>query len=298
MNFQLANAAYIELRNLLCSVVHKDAFGEITLAPPKHDSDELSFLRLAGWTYSFVYEAGRNAVRFLAEINPPDAGNSIEERRAHIEIIHHLRTWAFHSLGLDDSRDRELSRKVHVWFYDTCGKYPPNSEDEWRKCFRRLCEILLALSRHSMHVATPLCTEGDPDREAILDAFRRQISRDWAPKDFDDLLTAACLRLGISGLDKTKFRNQRLKEWQQLVREYPDETTMRDAVVRRIEKDLLDHARQMLPISSIEIMEAFELGPGPQLLRAIRIAHASFEAGVVSRRELLDCINRELHLGK
>ena len=291
MTFAGLNAAFVDLRNSVRSFVGDNALQEITIRPPASDGDELSFVRLVAWCYAFVFESGRVTVPYLLRLSQSLPGNAFDNDRV-TTLVHDLRTWNFHNLGYDSERDAEISRRVQRWFRQTCQSYPPHEVGEWRDCFVELTgdvrSVILLCQR-----ATTMILADPQDGEAATNDLRRRVDRAWPPHEFHRLLGDIAIRLG-SRIDLKKFTATRLHRWRTVLENVPDSDDPEDHVIRMIERDLLEHYAQILPIDGRDVMQTLGLDPGPEVGAALRHARRLFSAGIRDRAKLLEHLQREV----
>ena len=284
MTFTSLNAATTALWSSLRSFVGDSAVNEILVRPPAAEDDEASFLRLVAWAYVMTFEAGRVAVPYLLEIsrfqyekrpNPKEARN----------LIHALRTWSFHNLGFSNERDADMSRRVQLWFIDSCGQNPPADANAWRSCFQALCAEVETIVAHCQHAMTTVLSSSD-DGEAATADLRRRIDRAWPAHKFHTHVDDAAVRLGIT-VDATKFSAPRLAKWQRFLESLPEGDEPVTHMIRLVERDLLDYTADVLPIDGRDVMSVLGLSSGPDVGSALRFARELYQSGIRDREDLL-----------
>ena len=290
MTFASVNAAVLDLTNSLRAFVGKGAIGDITVRPPSGERDEASFLRLVAWSYAFAFEAGRVAIPYLMELPAGRAAASLDPVAAR-ELVRALRTWSFHNLGFGSDRDAAMSRRVQRWFMETCGEYPPRNEGHWNSCFVALCTEVLVLVNHCQGAMTYVLAAPD-DGETTTADLRRRIDRAWPAHEFHKLVADASTRMGIV-VDARLFSASRLGRWQEFLKNLPDRDDLMGHVGRVIERDLLEHAVDVLPIDGRDIMEALDLEPGPAVGAALYRARELFRGGIRDSTQLLEVLRKE-----
>ena len=285
MTFAALNAAVTDLRNSLRSFVGEDAVGEITVRPPAGDGDEASFLRLVAWSYALVFEAGRVTIPYLLELTDgaPERSAGLREAR---DLIHDLRTWSFHNLGFERTHDISISRHVQRWFLKTCGACPPDGPDAWRSCVLALCAEVGTIVVHCKGALTNVLCSAD-DGEAATADLRRRIDRTWPAHKVHSFVGDAAIRLGIS-VDSKKFSASRLATWQTFLKSLPDRDDPEGCMIRMIERDLLEHATQLLPIDGRDVMKSLGIGPGPEVASALGRAREIYRSGIHDPKVLLE----------
>ena len=284
MSFPVLNAASVELRNSLRSFVGATAIEEVTVAPPAGDQDEVSFLRLVSWSYVLLFEAGRVSIGYLLEL--PPAGDRARDPKGAKALVHDLRTWSFHNVGFGSEREIALSRRVRRWFIETCGACPPHDNQAWSMCFLALCDEMQAVVVHCQRAMTTVL-QGEDDGEVATADLRRRIDRAWSAGQFQELMGDVALRLGIE-VDTRKFCERRLTNWRTYLECLPEDDVLVDRLTAMMERDLLAHVEDVLPVNGREIMDFFGVDPGPDVGRALRLAQKLFRDGLRGRQAILD----------
>lgn len=287
MTFATLNVAVTDLRTSLASFIGPLALEEISVRPPVDGRGEISFLRLVSWSYVLVFEAGRISIPFLLRTS-----GAYERQRKSIELIRALRTWCFHNLGLARDRDVQVSRLVHRWFLDTCGKTPPDLDADWNECFDQLCDVVRELVDQCQRAVGEVLSSPD-DGQSVIDDLRRRITRLWPAEIFDGMVGDLAVRLGIR-IDIVKFRTPRLDAWRSFVHDVPEDDDPAEAVARVIERDILQYESGVLPISGSDVMAHFDLPPGPLVGMLLRYARELFGAGARDEDELWHRLERRL----
>lgn len=280
MTFSELNVSVTDLRDSLASFVGPSALSEISLRPPDDGGGEVSFLRLVAWSYVLIFEAGRVSIPFLLR-----SSGTYDKQRESLELIRDLRTWCFHNLGFASDRDRDLSRRVHRWFHDVCRQSTPDVDASWNRCFEKLCALVSEVVGECRQAANVVLFSPD-DGQALIEDLRHRIERYWPPHRFDELVGDAAYRLGVS-INVVKFRGPRVDAWRLLLLNIPEEDDPIEVVERRIEGDLLEYERSLLPISGNDVMERFGLLPGPEVGDTLRLARELFAEGTRDKADLL-----------
>lgn len=287
MTFSALNVAVGDLRRSLASFVGTNALAEVTVRPPVDGQGEISFLRLIAWSYVLIFEAGRISIPFLLR-----SVGAYQGQRESLELIRALRTWSFHNLGLDRDRDLELTRQVERWFLHTCGQSPPDDQVSWNACYDCACELVNEVVQQCRRAAADVLSSDDGGETVIKD-LQHRIERSWASHRFDTLAGDVATRLDIR-VDVTKFRQQRLNAWRYFLLGLADDDDPVESMERLMERDLLEYADSVLPISGRDIMMAFDLPPGPEVGSILRLARELFAAGTRNRQDLLAALQERL----
>ena len=289
MRFAELNAAVAELRRSLRSFVGETALGEIHIRPPARENDEASFMRLVNWSYVLLFEVGRVTVPYLMKL-PGVTVHAVERLQEGRGVVHDLRTWGSHNIGFSSERDAAISKRVSVWFLAQCKATEPRDEDAWRLCFERLCSEVGMIVEHCRTALASIA--GDVDEKGTIDELRHRLDRSWPPERFDEIVADTCTRLGVS-LDVPGFRGQRLAKWREFLATVPDADDPRGAITRLIERDVVDHTNDVLPINGEDVMASLDLPPGPPVGDALHRARELFRSGIRDRQQLLERLQLE-----
>lgn len=277
------------LRRSLHNYVGENALKEIHVRPPAGEDDEASFMRLVNWTYVLLFEAGRVTIPYLMKLQ---GGTPVRFREIkEVRTVHDLRTWISHNVGFSSKRDVAISMRVSRWFLVLCRTTEPDNGNAWRVCFNGLCREVGMIVKHCQS-ALELVVRDEDGMDAI-DDLRQRVDRSWSTHQWDSLVGDICVRLSLR-IDIPRFRNPRLSEWSHFLDTVPEEDDPKQAVVRIIERDLLNHASDILPIDGRDVMSALGLGPGPAIGSALQHARELFRSGVRGRAQLLERI-KEWH---
>lgn len=248
MNFAEIHNLYLDFKRRLTSIVGKEVFPEITVNPPKGDSDELSFMRLVAWGYVLVFESGRGAFGFLRKLPPLN-----ESSGTLIPHLHALRTWASHNLVFDKKRDIKTVRIATVWLLSKCETGSPSTSAHWKTCFEALAYDLKEILESA--IAACDCFDKRDDRDDLIAEFQRTLDRNWDAYVFDEYAEQAMQRFGYDGLSAMELRASHLDAWRKIVLASVDEESIKRNLTIRIENDVLSIMASSLPVVSKELGE-------------------------------------------
>ncbi len=289
MKFQELNAEFTRLRSLLCTFVSEDAISEISVHPPASD-DEASFLRLIAWSYVLIFESGRVTIPYLLKL-PSREDHSQADLQSARDLVHDLRAWHFHNLGYSTERSIAISRKVNKWFIKSCGANPPKDRKGWRSCFECLCaEVSAVLTQCQDALELAMAESGNENH--IIDGLKYRLDRNWQAARFDEIVSDVTTRIGQT-LDVPRFRQYRLEKWREFFETIPKHDDPEAAIVRLIERDVLNHFESMLPIDGNDIIDVIGLEPGPDVGDALSNARRLYRLGITGRGELLERLKQD-----
>jgi hypothetical protein len=127
-----------------------------------------------------------------------------------------------------------------------------------------------------------------------LQDWLRRLQRSWPAAAFDPLIDDAKSRLGRNALDVVAFRNRHLSRWRQHFDMLEDGFDFDREAMLLIEKTLLDDGTTVLPISGREIIEAFQLHPGPVVGRLLEEARRHCAVHPCNAEEVLEHLSTRL----
>ncbi|WP_204128261.1 hypothetical protein [Pseudomonas ogarae] len=245
MNFAEIHNLYLDFKRRLTSIVGREVFPEITVNPPKGDSDELSFMRLVAWGYVLLFESGRGAFGFLKKLPPlSDTGGPL------VPHLHALRTWASHNLVFDKKRDIRTVRIATVWLLSKCETGSPSTSDHWKVCFEAIATDLKDVLEGA--IAACDCFDKRDDRDNLIAEFQKCLDRNWDAYVFDEYVDQAFQKFGYAGLSATEIRASHLEAWRKIV-VVSDEEAIQRNLTMRIENDVLNIMASSLPLISKEL---------------------------------------------
>ncbi|MDE0224546.1 MAG: hypothetical protein OXP28_05355 [Gammaproteobacteria bacterium] len=236
-----------------------------------------------------LFEAGRVTVPYLMKL-PGMAGQAVERLQEGRGVVHDLRTWSSHNIGFSSERDAAISRRVGVWFLARCKATEPRDEGAWRLCFESLCSEVGLIMEHCRNALASIAA--DEDEAGAIEELRHRLDRSWPTDRFDEIVADTCTRLGVR-LKVPGFRDQRLAQWREFLATVPDSDDPRGTITRLIERDVVDHTNDVLPIDGEDVMAVLDLAPGPAVGNALRRARDFFRSGIRDRNQLLDRLQRE-----
>jgi hypothetical protein len=289
VGFSDLNASYCDLRDGLRAQVSGQAMGDVNIRPPSGDSDEGSFLRLTGWCFALLFEAGRVVLPFLLALPSPSTGAVGQEAQSHRstrELVQKLRTILSHNIGFEEGHELGIRRAVSQWFVETCHEVSPTSPVAWQACFQRLSADVRDLLLYCNSILSAIASSSSEDRALVLEDLRSRLARDWQAHEFDPLIEDAAARLGEK-IDARAFREVRVANWRRFLAALPVSASPKLEMERVIDGEVAEHFRHMLPVRTTEIMSALHLEPGPSVKRAVELARQIFASGVRNREELL-----------
>jgi hypothetical protein len=291
MTFQHLNSLYVDLRDGLRAQVDPASMGDLNVRPPASDADEASFSRTTGWCYALFYEAGRTSIPFFLNLPGFSTEGIVKAHGSTLRVVHALRTFLSHNLGFSNEHDLGIRKAASHWFVESCDAVFPINDQQWKACCARLCGDAGAVLAHCSAILSACASA--PERDIIFARLRLRIRRDWPAHIYDQLVADAAARMGES-INARVLREQRLNHWRKFAEALADDADVEAEIERLIEKDVLEHFRARLPITSRELIVALSLLPGPDVRAALEIVRRAFDGGVTVRSELIEAVRTQL----
>ena len=169
--------------------------------------------------------------------------------------------------------------------------YPPEGVEAWRICFSTLCSEVGLIVAYCQNAMTTVLSAAD-DGDAATADLRRRIDRAWPAHEFHKLVGDAAIRLGIT-VDAVRFCGSRLARWRKFLETIAEPDDLPAHMVRMIERDLMDHVADLLPIDGRDVIDHVGSAPGPDVGEALLRARELFRSGIVDPTDLLECLKNE-----
>ncbi|WP_141683506.1 hypothetical protein [Streptomyces sp. F-7] len=259
-------------------------FGSVSLAIPDIDgAPELAFIRAASWLYVHYFEAGRVSVRFLIQ--------RTAREDEHMTLVHALRTWSQHHLDPTSHRDIQISVTCEQWFDGRCGTRLPRTDEHWGT----LLESLLAEAAGFLAKLVELVSavESAEERDIICQQWEDRLKRNWPAHRYHNVISAVAADIGRNELDPVAFYNRNGQVLRDRLKELSDDCDFETEVRKLVERALLTETARVLPITGLDVMDSFGLGPGPQVGRLLAHARKIYDDQPCSREVLLERMKAE-----
>ncbi|MEU4383228.1 hypothetical protein [Micromonospora echinofusca] len=266
-------------------------FNSVSLSLPNVDgTPELAFIRIVSWLYVHYFEVGRVGVRFLVRRNARLAGQG--QGDGHLDTVHALRTWSQHNLNLTGDHDAHIALTCGDWFVNRCGTRLPRTDDHWTALLTALLREAHAFFERLLELLAAI--EEDADRDVICQQWEDRLNRDWPAHRYHSLIATVASDLGRDALDPKSFYDRHghsIREGLKLVSEDGD---LEDETRKLIERALLAEAVSVLPITGRDVIDYFDISPGPEVGRLLECARRLYSDQPSDRAALLVRIKNEL----
>ncbi len=262
-----------------------EVFGMVSLSVGNLVPFEFGFLRAVSWLYALYFEAGKVNVEFLLEQLAAYGIDHSENQISHIEIVQQMRTYLQHNLDPTKEQNRTIQYACEHWFLEQCKTPVPTTGTHWRLC-------LLSILQGALDFLTALrdCIryiEQDEGCQEILQRWEFRRQRYHPPHEFDRLISIAAVDIGRENIDAVRLRNRYYQKW---TKELDVQQGSYDFEVegrKLIEHALLTEMTPVLPITGKDIIEEFNLAPGPQVGELLKVARKLYTNEPCSRDRLL-----------
>jgi hypothetical protein len=258
---------------------------------PELRHPELGFWQSVAWLYALYYEVVKVDSVFLCaklEAYELDADHAAREHRARVG---RLRTYLQHNLDYTREHDRETRRACESWFHTACGTRVPNSDEAWRGCLARLLEDAVAFLALLTEAVRRI--EQDDAHEQIRDEWVRRVDRHHEPQEFDALISITARDMGRDGINVIELRRRFYDKWITTLRFLADDYVFEKEARRLIEHAILNEAAPGLPITGEDMLQAFDIEPGPEVGRLLQRAKQLYEVSPMSGEDLLERLRSE-----
>jgi hypothetical protein len=255
-------------------------FGAVSVRlPDVNGPAELAFIRTASWLYVHYLEVGRISVNFLSQ------RSSSQFSKSHINVVRCLRTWSQHNLDVQSKSDALTTDTCSDWFQRNCGTRHPRLEEHWST----LCECLLleAQSLFDQIEAEIERIEGEDCREQVLRQWEDRLNRTWPAFRYHELIQIVAADLGRTGVDPVAFFQRYGATFTSGMTLLVDDCDFEVEARKLIEKAMLSEVSSVLPLTGSDVMQEFEMPPGPEVGQMMSLARSIYEQSPCDKQALL-----------
>lgn len=134
-----------------------------------------------------------------------------------------------------------------------------------------------------------------PLRELMAEQWSRSQAREFSPHEVDELVESTAGELGMEYVRVQPFREAHYSSWKAQVRVIDSKIDPRAYLVGLIERELLKLLEtKPLPVTGSDVMDAFGIGPGPEVGRILKVIKKLHEEDEGSKEQLLDRASKKL----
>ena len=250
------------------------AFQRISIRRPRVSPPELAFSQAVTWLYVFYYESGRISLPYLISLLPTYGLSANEIHMRHHADVRTLRTFLQHNLNLETFQDAELQRVCDQWFSTRCGTPNPEDDAEWLSCL-----VCVLQASGSFLVAVNGCIQeigSDESSEMMVEQWSLRLSRYHPMHLFEPIVATVLHDIGQGSLDPSQIVERYYARWSNNLRSRQASYQFEEEARKLIEYTLLNELEMVLPITSLDIMKEFGIGPGPEVGRLLRRARTIY----------------------
>lgn len=259
-------------------------FGAVSLPLPDVDGGaELAFIRAESWLYVHYFEVGRVSVRFLVRRNATGAARGLGHE--HLDLVHALRTWSQHSIDPTSKHDAAIAEVCESWFERMCGTRLPRTNEHWMTLVHALLDDAYVFLTLLLDLLAAI--EGDDDRDVICRQWEDRLKRDWPAHRHHELIAIAATDLGRGALDPVAFYDRHGHVIREGLRLLSEDCNFEEEARKLIERAMLTETAAVLPITGRDVMDVFDISPGPQVGHLLERARRMYEEQPCSREALL-----------
>ena len=282
-----------EINELTRSLINNQekVFGELSLTMPKFTPAELGLLRTVSWLYVLYYEVGKANVEFLVEKLSAYSMDPEEKNARHFHTVRYLRTFFQHHLNPNESRDASIQTACQQWFQEQCRTTLPREEEQWKDCL-----IGLLNEAVSFLITLEICIDQIKNDESCAEILREwefRCTRYHPPPEFDRLIEEVAADMGRENIESTRLRKNFYDKWVKALELLQGNYNFKVEARKLIEHALLSETTAILPITGNDIMQTFNIKPGPQVGTLLERAQIFYQDQPCSREILLNKLRQE-----
>lgn len=267
-------------------------FGEIFLRMPTFEPYELGLIKTVSYLYSLYREVGKENLEIAQsyfDIYSLNDGSNIDK---HFAFLNGLRTYLQHNLSPLQTRDLKQRQQCEDWFEAKCGTRLPIKDEQWLECTRALITESIGFLNRVMTCLRLI--ESDSEPKSIVDKWNERLDRMHRPHEFDSIIEIVANDLGRTSLDITGFRKRYFGKWSKALQSLQWGYDFTVEARRLVEGSLIAEMRDILPITSAQIIERFGVNPGPEVEKLLVEAARLFDEERCSSEKLLERLAKKL----
>lgn len=275
-----------DLERMARNLNHLDSvFHGMDFPLPKTIPPELGFMRAVGWLYALYYETGKPSVIYLLEMMENLKCGNYEEAKYHFKIIPILRTLLQHNLDPRSETDMQTAREGGQWLRIKCGTCMPEKDTHWETALKALLKNALEYLNSCFDLLRII--ENDENRENMLMDWKIRVDRFHPAHLFDEIISRTAQDMGLANIEIIELRKRNYQKWQNRLNmlEIPYDFITESR--KLIEQTLMSDDLYVLPITGKDVMEHFQIEPGPKVGEILRIAQNLHKSKIMGKKELL-----------
>ena len=264
----------------------RNAFGEMSIRPPRFEPPELGFYQAVTWLYTYYYEAGLVSLKFLTEQFSKHQLDSQGKNLEHYDDVQRLRTFLQHNLNLDSERDASLQRRCHDWFSRSCGSAMPRDDEDWDTCLASVLGFAQEFFRAVIDCVRAI--ERNESRNIIGEQWAFRIDRFHPKHEFERLVAIVIYDIGQEALDPSRITERFYDRWTNYLRNRESGYNFEDEGRRLVEQTILAEKGSLSPLSGEHIKREFGIGPGLRVGQLLEMSTRLYWDSPCTKEELLE----------
>lgn len=254
------------------------------------DCNELSFLYVIAFLYKLYVERGKLNLKYvIKKYNVFNIDKNQSER--HLKVVHDFRTFMFHFLDTTQSHNKDIKKRVQLWFLAAIGKAMPETEEEWGKC---VISMLTDAKDFLSSISQCLCKIIELNDDSIMKEWLMYVKRDLPKYKIMELLIEVVQKYEI-GMDMEIFLDKNISRIKDKVNSFNFDLYERieNKVKLEIENLIFQPGNVTCPLSGEEIQKVFKVS-GKQLGTIKNKAIQIFNNDIyLTKDELIDKLSDE-----
>lgn len=255
---------------------------------------EAAYLRIVSWLYILLFEDfSSNNINFITQ-KFEFYGISIDQFNNFKKLIHSSRTILQHSIDLKKSTDLEKIREYEYWLRNEVNRIEDLNDKDWEKC----CIYLLLEFSFILESIQKILSEIQMNKE-----FLNIVIQDWinynmnslSYNTYENVVLKVLTNLDLEFVPVESFLRKNHDKWQTEIRNSKGKD-VKIILQRMVERDVLYALETYtipLPLSGNDIMEHFELKPGPKVREYLQQAMQIFIKNPCSKDSLLSLLEKK-----
>lgn len=263
------------------------AFKEISLYEPNFISAIHGFYTSVSWLYVHYYETGKFAVRFLIDNTKKIDSLKYEYCTNHVNLIHSFRTFLQHNLNLKNPNDLIKKDNCLIWIENQITTPWPSDEKQWETLLRKLYNE----TTETLNILHMTCLN-ESQNPNFFKVWKNRLERHVEPFEYDELVEIIAKDIGLDNIDPVKVREKNYDKWNDKLKILKDLKRKNEYMRSMLEATLINVDNLPLPINGKDIMEQFNLNPGHEVGKKLKMAREIYTNEPCSKSTLLEKLKK------
>lgn len=266
-------------------------FSEVTILVPDTNYLNHGFYTTISWLYAHYFECGRKTIPFLEERARTLGVDTQKHLAKHKNLVQNFRTMLQHNMDIADKEDAAKLANCNYWMGRQIGARAssvscwPCSDGDWGKMLEAL--LVDAVEYFTICLNTVKAISQDQYAVDVIARWEHRVNRFLAPFEWDFIIERAVFDMGLHSFRVKRFREVNLVKWNADLSIWSGETNSENCARAIVEESLVNSKNMPLPITGKDIIEEFDVEPGPIVGKIYGKALEMFRSGVCGREELI-----------